>query len=220
MSNWKMDGKPALIVMHMQQGLVGKGTFIPGWFGPAKKGIVESGMIAHIHDLLKAFRDKKLPIVFVSALPNPIGVVPAYGFLYRKIEEAEVSESILTSQRVRENLEVMPEMERRPTEPLLFNWLIGAFTNSGLDAVLKLANVKTVVLVGFAQHSVVYSTAVQAGDLWYSTIIPSDASVVFIPRENPGATPELDKKVSEVVLEVMAPSISLVTTTADVIAHL
>lgn len=220
MSDWKMDGKPALVLMHMQQGLVGKGTFIPGWFEPAKRAIVESGMINRIQDLLKAFRARKLPVIFISALPNPIGVLPAYGFLYRKIEEAKVDTSLLTSSRIREGLEVIPEMERRPDEPLLLNWLLGAFTNSGLDLVLKLKGVKTVVLGGFAQHSVVYTTAVQAGDLWYSTIIPSDASVAFIPRDKPGVSLELDKKVSEVVLEVMAPSISLVTTTADVIAHL
>lgn len=35
MDDWKMDGKPALVLLHMQQGLVGKGSFIPGWFEPA-----------------------------------------------------------------------------------------------------------------------------------------------------------------------------------------
>jgi nicotinamidase-related amidase len=219
-SDWKMDGKPALILMHMQQGLVGKGTFIPGWFDAAKKGILESGMIPRIQDLLKAFREKNLPVIFVSALPNPIGTVPAYGWLYRKIEDAKIDTPLLDSPHIQQGLQVIPEMNRRPDEPLLYNWLLGAFTNSGLDLVLKLKGVRTIVLAGFAQHSVVYTTAVQAGDLWYSTIMPRDASVVFIPRDKPGATPELDKKVSEVVLDVMAPTISLVTTTADVIAHL
>jgi hypothetical protein len=113
-------------------------------------------------------------------------------------------------------------MNRRPEEPLLFNWLLGGFTNSGLDVALRLRGVKTIVLGGFAQHSVVYTTALQAADLWYSTIIPRDASVVVVPRDRTGkiGTPALDKKVSEVVLDVMAPTMSLVTTTADVIAHL
>ena len=77
----------------------------------------------------------------------------------------------------------------------------------------------TIVLCGFALNSVVYHTAVQAGDLWYNCIIPSDTSAVYMPRK-PGEKPDIDEIVTKVVLEEMAPSLSLVTTAADVIAHL
>jgi len=115
---------------------------------------------------------------------------------------------------------VMEEMDRRPDEPVLYNWLLGGFTNSGLDLVLKTMGVDTVVLVGFAQNSVVYHTASQAGDLWYSTIVPSDASACYMPRVSPKYRDGIDELVSEVVLDQMFPFISLVTTTEDVIAHL
>ena len=226
MNDWKMDGKPGLVVLHMQQGLVGKGTRIPRWFEAAKKVILESGMTDRIQDLLKAFRAEGLPVVFVSSLGNPIGTVPAYGRLYANIEHtrgpemAKMEANFVDNPRVREIVEVIPELSRRPDEPLLINWLLGGFTNSGLDLVLKLRGVRTIVLVGFALHSIVYNTAVQAGDLWYSTIIPRDASAVCVPPTFPGASPELDKKVTDVVLDVLAPTISLVTTSADVIAHL
>lgn len=35
----KMDGELALVLMRMQQGLVGKGTFIPEWFACLKREV-------------------------------------------------------------------------------------------------------------------------------------------------------------------------------------
>ena len=210
MSDWKMDGKPALVILHMQKGIVSKGNFIPGWYEDSMKAIKESGMISRMQDLLKAFRDKKLPIIFVSVLPNPIGILPAYGTLYRKMEEAKLDANILTSPSIRESLELIPEMARRPEEPLLVNWLLGGFTNSGLDVMLKLKGVKTVILAGFAAHQIVYTTAVQASDLWYSVIIPRDASI----------SPSFERKAYEAMMDITAPLMTLVTTTDDVIAHL
>jgi nicotinamidase-related amidase len=210
MSNWEMDGKPALVVLHMQQGIVGKGTFIPEFANEANKLVRDSGMLANVQALLKAFREKGLPVVFVNVSVNPIGALPAYGKLYQINREAIDDSNVLTSAFAREALEVIPEMERRPDEPLLYNWLLGAFTNSGLDVVLKNKGVKTIVIVGFAAHQAVFCAAVQAGDLWYSVILPSDA---IVSRAH-------EKKAYEAVTEIMGPMISLVTTTKDVIKHL
>ena len=212
MSEWKMNGKPALVLLHMQEGIVGKGYFIPGRHEEATKAIKESGMIDRIQELLKAFRDRKLPVVFVSTFPNPLGVVPAYGWLMRNIEDAKVDPDLLHSERTRQGIDVIPEMDRRPDEPILWNWLLGGFSNSGLDLVLKQRDVKTVVLAGFAAHSVVYSTGVQATDHWYSVVIPRDASI--------SGTGEGDKLAYKAVMEFMFSAFSLVTTTKDVIAHL
>jgi len=55
------------------------------------KAYKESGVLPQVLALLKAFRSKKLPRVFVSAMPNPIGRVPAYGHLYKGIEFANIN---------------------------------------------------------------------------------------------------------------------------------
>jgi len=212
MSDWKMNRRPALVLLHMQKGIVGKGDFIPGRNDKASKAIKESGMIERIQELLKAFRDKKLPVVFVSTFPNPLGVVPAYGWLMRNIEDAKIDPDLLHSERTRDGLDIIPEMNRRPDEPILWNWLLGGFSNSGLDLVLKQRDVKTVVLAGFAAHSVVYITGVQACDHWYSVVIPRDAST-----SGPGPK---DRQAYDAVMDVMFSAFSLVTTTNDVIAHL
>jgi nicotinamidase-related amidase len=222
-SEWKMDGKPALVLFHMQKGLAGEQDFIPNWGGDAAVAIRESGMIDRILDLLAAFRAKKLPVAFVNAIPNPIGVLPAYGHIYNEIKAANLRSDLLHDERMRNGLDVMPEMNRRPDEPILMNWLLGAFTMSGLDIWLKTQGVKTCVFGGFAGHSVVYTSTVQAGDDWYSVIIPRDATCVLVPRVTvPEGTDiaAIDKKVEEVVFDILAPAYSLVTTTEDVIKHL
>lgn len=220
MREWKMEGKPALVLLHYQEGIIGKGDWVQGWYEPAKERVLQVGMIEHTKVLLKAFREKGLPVVFVNAIPNPIGKLPKYGFLFDKNREHYNDAPLVENEDLARGLKVMPEMERRPNEPVLYNWLLAGFTNSGLDAYLRANNVETIVLCGFALNSVVYHTAVQAGDLWYNTIIPSDTAAVYMPRKFPGDRPDIDEIVTKVVLEEMAPSLSLVTTSDDVIAHL
>ena len=202
MSDWKMKGRPALVILHMQQGIVGERGNIPGLY----EAIKEAGIIPRQQALLGAFRDKKLPVIYVNALhvaksQNPAGTLPAYGGLFGLIEMAKATP---------DNLEVIPELSPQPGEPVLTNWLIGAFTNSGLDQVLKARHVETLVLAGCVTHIAVYTAALQAVDRWYSVIVPADAC----------ASPQSQAKAQEVVLDIMAPNIALVTTTEDVIAHL
>jgi nicotinamidase-related amidase len=202
MSDWKMKGKPALVILHMQQGIVGARGNIPGLYEEVQK----AGIIPRQQALLKAFRDKKLPVIYLTALhvtnqQNPAGVLPAYGQLFRLIEAAQPTPN---------NLEVIPELAPQPGEPVLINWIVGAFTNSGLDQVLKAHGVDTLVMVGCATHIAVYTAALQAVDMLYSVIIARDACT----------SPQLQKKAEEVVLDIMGPNIALVTTTEDVIAHL
>jgi nicotinamidase-related amidase len=202
MNDWKMEGKPALVILHMQQGIVGERGNIPGLYEEVR----EAGIIPHQQALLRAFRDRKLPVIYVTALhvtnsQNPAGVLPAYGNLFRLIEVAQPTPN---------NLEIIPELAPQPEEPVLTNWIIGAFTNSGLDQVLKAHGAGTLVLVGCATHIAVYTAALQAVDLLYSVIVPRDACT----------SPRAQAKAQEIVLDIMAPNIALVTSTEDVMAHL
>ena len=215
MREWKMEGKPALVLLHYQEGIIGKGEWIQGWFEPAKEACIKSGMFENTKALLDAFREKNLPVVFVNAIPNPIGKLPKYGYLNDKNREHYCSDPLVENKELAAGLAVMPEMERRPNEPVLYNWLLAGFTHS----YLRSQGVETLVLCGFALNSVVYHTAVQATDLWYNCIFPSDTSAVYMPRK-PGEKPDIDEVVTKVFLEEIVPSICLVTPAADVIAHL
>jgi nicotinamidase-related amidase len=203
MSDWKIKGKPALVVLHMQEGIVGSLTTYntPG---------ITPDQLSRQQALLKAFRDKNLPVIYVNVLHssmNPAGSLPAYGRMFKRVGMYQENPK---------KLEVIPQLAPLPGEPVLLNWLMGAFTNSGLDQVLKAHSIETVVIFGGALHIAVYNATVQAVDLWYSVVIPEDACV---PTKESVRTPE-EAKIREVVLEAMFPNIALVTTTKDVIAHL
>lgn len=219
--DFEIVGKPALVLNHLQVGLAGEGTFIPN-FGPqAKKGITESDMVEKCRILADAFRARDLPVIFIQAIPNPIGKVPAYGDLYREIEAGNTARPFFTDEHIRRGLEVMPEMGYvEGKDYVLYNWLLHAFTNSGLDVVLKKHKCETIVWGGFAQQSVVYSSSIVAGDLWYNGIIPVDASYICVPPSTPGYHEGLNDIVAEAVVRVMAPTINQVTDTAAVLEKL
>ena len=191
MKDWKIHGKPALLILHMQQGVAGH----------FKELLAGSGVIGNQQNLLKVFRGKGLPVLFVNVLLNPpaAGKVPAYGFLW---------EHVTGTTNNPEDLQVIPELAPLPGEPVLLNWPPGAFNNSGLDAALKLSGAETLVAAGFATNGVVYSLMLGAADRYYSTILPRDASA----SDTAG--------VHEMFMDAIAPALSLVTTTEDVITRL
>jgi nicotinamidase-related amidase len=203
MSDWKMHGRPALVVNHMQASILDKGKNMSHDFGPVVR---QSGMIEQVRALLDAFRQRELPIVYVGAIMGAGGLqrrLPVYGRLFDMIRgEIDALDDPQGAQTIIE------ELGRLPDEPVLLNWLLGGFTQSGLDVWLKVHHVDTVVLTGFATHSVIYNAMIQACDLWYSVVIPRDAMTTFLPA------------LGETMLNELFPYYSKVTTTADVIAHL
>ena len=133
MEEWQFPGKPALVVMHMQNGLAGSMTMMPTWSSDAAVAIRESGMVDRIQDLLAAFRDKQLPICFVNAhSTGSIGTAPEFGHIYKEFRSTRLEMDILHDETLRHDLDVMPEMNRQRGEGLLINWNLGAFTMSGL----------------------------------------------------------------------------------------
>jgi nicotinamidase-related amidase len=198
---WQMHGKPALVVNHMQASILDNKSEYN--FGPLVR---QSGMIERVRALLDAFRERNLPIVYLGAVMGDGGLqhrLPAYGKLFdmirSNIDKLDDREAART---------VIAELGRRPEEPVLTNWLLGGYTQSGLDTWLKVNHVDTVVMTGFATHSVVFNATIQACDNWYSVVIPRDAMTSFLPA------------LSETMLNELFPFYSKVTTTADVIAHL
>lgn len=191
MIEWKMNGKPVLLILHMQNGIAGHNMDM----------LNERGVITKQQALLQAFRSRKLPVIYVNVMLNPpiAGKLPVYGHLWR-----QTSGTINNPK----DLEVIPELSPLANEPVLFNWPTGAFNNSGLDGALKICRAETLVAAGFTTNGVVYSLIQGAADLYYSTVIPRDASAAS------------SKEAHDAVMELIAPAISLVTTTEDVIAHL
>jgi len=199
MTEWKLVGKPALILIHMQHAITHpEGTV--AFLGHAK-ATRESGIIPRQQALLNAFREKKLPVIYVNAVTDPKSKFPVYGRFWGGIQKTGAN---LPGSK---DIEVIPELAPLPGEPVLGNWVFGMFTNNNLEQVLKGKGVETLVLVGVATDMAVLAAVYQASDLLYNLIVPSDASISANPKFHEAAIEMID-------------AIALVTTTEDVIAHL
>lgn len=207
--DWKFDGNPALIINHMQVGIVGTGEFSGAPHEQEAKNIKERCIIDYQKKLLTAFRKKNLPIIFVSVVPNPIGILPKWGFIFEMSKE-KAPVGRLNNPKLAELTEVIPEMGRQPNEPLVYHTGICPFTGSHLNEILRHHGVKDLVLCGYTAHSTIYNSVVQATNHWYSVVVPRDAT----------GAPERDQDCADIVLNKMMPMWALVTTTDDVIAHL
>ncbi len=198
MNDWKIHGKPALLILHMQQAFIGSGSQANA---KTVQIVRRSGIISRQQALLQAFRHKKLPVIYVNVdnSVSRVGNMPVYGRLWKLIRETK---------SLPQDLAVIPELAPQPGEPVLTNWPLGAFNFSGLENILHIFGIDTIVPVGFATNGVVLSVIMGAADRYYSTIVPSDAST------SPST------KAHKAVMEAIAPAIALVTTTEDVIKHL
>jgi nicotinamidase-related amidase len=200
MSEWKWVGKPALILVHMQHGITHEDGGVAR-FGHAK-ATRESGILPRQQALLKAFRQRKLPVIFVNAITPSGTKFAAYGKFWPAIQTLNAN---LPGSK---DVEVISELTPQPGEPVLYNWPFGMFTGSGLEKVLKEKNVETLVLAGVATEMAVLTGVLQAADLLYNLIVPSDASTSANPQAH------------EVAMNAIIPPMALVTTTDDVITHL
>jgi nicotinamidase-related amidase len=90
---------------------------------------------------------------------------------------------------------------------VLYNWPFGIFTNNNLKQVLDDLKVDTLVLVGVATDMAVLTAVFQSSDMFYSLIVPNDASTSANPKFHEAAMEMID-------------AIALVTSTDDVIVHL
>jgi nicotinamidase-related amidase len=207
---WKFDRTPVLIINHMQEGIVGEGR-ISGAPKEQTHAYLDSHpyIIANQKKLLAAFREKKLPIFFISVVTNPVGAVPKWGFIFRMVS-ARSPLGTVDNPEVKELVQVIPEMGRRPEEPLLYHTLGGLFAGTSLEELMRPYGVQEMVITGFTAHSTVYNSVIEAIGKGYSVVIPRDST----------GSPGRDQGCDEFVFDRLMPMYALVTTTDDVIKHL
>ena len=145
----KLDPKTALIVVDLQKGIVGLPVVHP----------IE-GVIHCTRALLDAFRELQLPVVLV----NVAGVAPG------RTERAPRLGAFPA-----DFAELIPELNRQPTDILITKRTWGAFANTDLDALLKAEGVTQVVVAGVATGTGVESTARQAYECGFNVTLALDA---------------------------------------------
>ena len=144
-----LDPITALIVIDLQKGIVGMPTAHPA-----------ADIVARAAELARAFRRHRLPVVLV----NVTGGAPG---------RAEQARS--TAGRPADWTELVPELDRQPTDHAETKRTWGAFTNTGLREYLEKRGVTQVVIAGISTSFGVESTARFAHELGYNVVLAVDA---------------------------------------------
>ena len=208
MSEWELEGKPALILIHMQHAITDPEGKVAHFHS---KATWESGIIPKQQALLKVFREKGLPVIYVNSTVPPNGweTMPRYGRFHAALRKAHsMQRSIVAGTK---DTEVLGAVANLPGEPVLGNFLYGIFsgnTGGDLKEILNDLDVDTLVMAGVATGMAVMASVIQATDMLYNVIVPSDASI------------DADGSLHEISMNRIIDDMALVTTTEDVIAHL
>jgi nicotinamidase-related amidase len=144
-----LDPQTALIVIDLQNGIVGL---------PSIHRMTD--VIHRACSLLEAFRRNELPVVLV----NVAGGAPG------RTEQPRRQQTFPEGWT-----DLIPELNRQPSDILVTKRTWGAFASTDLDACLKLRGVTQVVVTGVATGTGVESTARQAYELGYNVTIAIDA---------------------------------------------
>jgi nicotinamidase-related amidase len=79
-----------------------------------------------------------------------------------------------------------------PGEPVIEKSVPGAFTGSGLEALLRGRGIRALVITGVATSNSVEATARVAGDLGFATIVVADATFTFAKADFHGTPRSAD----------------------------
>ena len=169
MSDWKIIGQPVLILLHMQHAICDPEGRI-AHVGHAKAAH-ESGIIPKQQALLKAFREKNLPVIYINAVTDPTKLkdAPVLGKFWGTVTGG-------INMPGSKDIEVISELKPIPGETVMGNFPFSMFANNDLDVRLRALGVKTIVLAGVATDMAVIASCWQASDLYYNLVVPSDAS--------------------------------------------
>jgi nicotinamidase-related amidase len=149
MSLTMLDPQTALIIIDLQQGVIGSQFIHP-----------IADVIDRTRSLLKAFRRNELPVVLVNVAGRAPGRTEQPPRLQAPVEGWT---------------ELIPELDRQPSDILVTKRTWGAFASTDLEARLKQQGVTQVVITGVATATGVESTARQAYELGFNVTLAIDA---------------------------------------------
>jgi nicotinamidase-related amidase len=145
-----VDANTALIVIDLQKGLVARPFTHP-----------IAGVVERTRSLADAFRSHKLPVVLVNVAGRAPGRTEQPSRYTGPIPEGWI--------------DLIPELDRQPSDILVTKRTWGAFANTDLEDRLKARGVTQVVITGVATSGGVESTARQAYEQGFNVTLAVDA---------------------------------------------
>jgi nicotinamidase-related amidase len=177
----QIDPVAALVVIDLQKGIVGLPTAHPA-----------AEIVAKAAELARAFRERGLPVILVNVAGGPPG-------------RTDVKRSFTPTP---DWAELVPELDRQPSDYLVTKLQIGAFYGTALEQILRRRGVTQVVMAGIATSIGVEMTARTAFDHGFNVVLVADAMT------------DLAAESHRQSVEKLFPRIGEVTSTAEVLAML
>jgi nicotinamidase-related amidase len=177
-----LDPHTALVVIDLQLGLANRPTVHP-----------LPGVVANAAQLARAFRSRGAPVVLVNVAGGAPGRTDA---------------RLPAMTWPPDWLEIMPELDRQPSDLLITKLTWGAFHGTALDMQLRRRGVTQIVLCGVSTSAGVESTARAAHEHGYHVTLVTDAMT------------DMSAEAHQHSLERIFPRLGETGTTADVLAKL
>jgi nicotinamidase-related amidase len=146
-------------------------------------------IVPNLQLLLKEARIKDIPVVFACDSRYPDD------FIFTK------SGHPLRTIRGTEGVNVIPELDPRPTDVIVEKRMLSAFFATDLDFTLRQKGIKMLVVAGVATWACVLKTAFDAVELGYELVIPADCCASPSPEDHESALKVLGR------LGVVKPSV-------------
>lgn len=144
----QIDNVAALVVIDLQKGIVE---------GPAAHPA--SQIVGRAARLARAFRERGLPVVLV----NVAGFAPGR------------TDAKTTFASAADWAELVPELDRQPSDYTVTKQQFGAFEGTALEQILRKRGVTQIFFAGISTSIGVESTARQAYDQSYNVVLVTDA---------------------------------------------
>ena len=175
--------RTAVIAVHMQHDIVTADGAFGGFFAAQA---AERDVIGQAAQLLEAARRSGATVVYTRVAWQPgypdlvvnsplLGMVAQFGALVEGSGKAEI----------------IPQLTPQDGDIVLTHQRVGGFSASQLDVILRSRGIDTVLFAGVATNASVESTARQASDLGYRTIIVADACSAADPGAHDAAVASL-----------------------------
>lgn len=175
--------RPALLVIDMAY----------AWTRPSEMlGAEFGGVLGEVVDLLALCRSRDVPVFFTTmAYDADMAEVPEV--MLRKTPHAR--EMVRGSERT----QLVPDLERRSTEPLIEKPRASAFFATNLLSMLIGHRVDTTIVVGGSTSGCIRATCESAFDLGFHAIVPAEAVGDRSASAHEGALFDIDARLADVV---------------------
>jgi nicotinamidase-related amidase len=179
-----LDPVAALIVIDLQQGIVGLETLTPA-----------AEIVARSAQLARAFRHRGLPVVLVNVTAAAPGRTQAVRFRPAFPDGWD---------------QLVPELDPQPSDYLISKQRVGAFIGTGLNDILRKHGVTQVFLTGIATSSGVEATARSAHDHGYNVVFVADAITDRVAEAHAYSMDKVFPRLGEIdttanILQALAP---------------